>query len=671
MIFLLSSPVSLLCCFYVGLCSYLSQIQITCLNQIFCTLTVLCLFLISNYHIQLQQQSPTSDYLPEYKPKSGPLVSTGMFSPESSLITMPNVATTLNGFFSLIKYGLGGCNGGLGVDPGYGSWISCADDGQYRSSYGHLHYQSDINASVVDQAEDLSLLLTGGRLAPENIDKIVKACDTQDAASQLRCMQQLVVSAGEFHSTNHIKQNGEDRQDSTKPATTTSTESKKTYKALVYYYMSGGVDSYNMLAPYSCSPIDVYQKYRQVRGQNEVAEGLGLPLTRLLEIQANAIDQPTQPCSSFGINENLSILKSLFDDDDLNFIANAGLITEPSTVDNYKSNTDKLRLFSHDGMSAATQLVDVHDEFAGTGVAGRMADVLVEAGMRVDVFSIDGEQPLLVGEPGKGSPMFIVGTDGVAAINEDPSIDNMNAVIMDINNATTPDSGFFAETWSIKLADIFEKQSLIKEELDKVSLSTVWTAQSRIARELQTITRLMQTAPARGVERDIFYVESGGWDTHSDADVRMTRKFIEMNAAISNFVAELKVLGLWESTVLVQFSEFGRTLDPNTNDGADHAWGGHHFILGGSVKGGKVLGEYPSSFEQNSQNELVLSRGRMIPKHPWDAMWYGTAEWFGVPASGAGMDKVLPMHNNFPPELLYGKAALFDMMLSNEGLSTE
>ena len=46
-----------------------------------------------------------------------------------------------------------------------------------------------------------------------------------------------------------------------------------------------------------------------------------------------------------------------------------------------------------------------------------------------------------------------------------------------------------------------------------------------------------------------------------------------MNAVFVAFVAELKALSLWESTVVVQFSEFGRTLDPNTNFGADHAWG--------------------------------------------------------------------------------------------------
>lgn len=48
----------------------------------------------------------------------------------------------------------------------------------------------------------------------------------------------------------------------------------------------------------------------------------------------------------------------------------------------------------------------------------------------------------------------------------------------------------------------------------------------------------------------------------------------------------------------------------------------------------------------------------MIPTTPWDAMWKGTTEWFGI-AEGDEMNKVLPMHQNFPATSLYGKSELF------------
>ena len=129
----------------------------------------------------------------------------------------------------------------------------------------------------------------------------------------------------------------------------------------------------------------------------------------------------------------------------------------------------------------------------------------------------------------------------------------------------------------------------------------------------------------------------------------MINNFSRINAAIAAFVAELEVLGLWESTVVVQFSAFACTLDPNTGNGSDHAWGGQHFIFGGALNGGQVLGLYPDDFEQGDSANIALSRVRIIPTTttPWDFMRKPVAEWFGIPAGGPEMKKVLPLHENF------------------------
>jgi len=84
----------------------------------------------------------------------------------------------------------------------------------------------------------------------------------------------------------------------------------------------------------------------------------------------------------------------------------------------------------------------------------------------------------------------------------------------------------------------------------------------------------MQTRESRNSKRDIFFVRDGGYDTHDDVDVNLVENFAEINAAMEAFVNELKYLDLWSSTVVVQFSEFARTLNPNSGSGTDHAWGG-------------------------------------------------------------------------------------------------
>ena len=82
----------------------------------------------------------------------------------------------------------------------------------------------------------------------------------------------------------------------------------------------------------------------------------------------------------------------------------------------------------------------------------------------------------------------------------------------------------------------------------------------------------MQTRESRNSKRDIFYVQDGGYDTHSNVDISLINNFNRINGVIQAFVDEVNVLGLWDNTVVVQFSEFARTLDPNTGDGTDHGW---------------------------------------------------------------------------------------------------
>ena len=136
---------------------------------------------------------------------------------------------------------------------------------------------------------------------------------------------------------------GEDRASETAPSNST-----EPYKAIVYLYLGGGLDSYNMLAPYNCAPIDVHERYMQIRGQSAIAAGVGLPKNRLIEVNITETDpsQPPQPCTSFGIHENLPKLAELYNSGHLNFFANAGLLAKPVDTTNYSGDTP-VQLFAH------------------------------------------------------------------------------------------------------------------------------------------------------------------------------------------------------------------------------------------------------------------------------------------------------------------------------------
>ena len=55
---------------------------------------------------------------------------------------------------------------------------------------------------------------------------------------------------------------------------------------------------------------------------------------------------------------------------------------------------------------------------------------------------------------------------------------------------------------------------------------------------------------------------------------------------------------------------------------------GNYFVMGGDIDGGKVLGTYPHNL--TNDNELIFAPGIVIPTLPWESIWNGLAQWFGV-----------------------------------------
>lgn len=83
-------------------------------------------------------------------------------------------------------------------------------------------------------------------------------------------------------------------------------------------------------------------------------------------------------------------------------------------------------------------------------------------------------------------------------------------------------------------------------------------------------------------------IDLGGWDMHTDIGTvdggDMTNSLKTVGAALATFAAELGPD--LDSTTVVTMSEFGRRVEQNANNGADHGHGGVTMILGGGVKGG-------------------------------------------------------------------------------------
>jgi uncharacterized protein (DUF1501 family) len=86
-------------------------------------------------------------------------------------------------------------------------------------------------------------------------------------------------------------------------------------------------------------------------------------------------------------------------------------------------------------------------------------------------------------------------------------------------------------------------------------------------------------------------IETGGWDTHSGQRARLAAQL----RGLDQMVAAMKSgLGAdWANTLVMVATEFGRTVAPNGTGGTDHGQASAAMLLGGAVKGGQVLADWP------------------------------------------------------------------------------
>jgi uncharacterized protein (DUF1501 family) len=103
---------------------------------------------------------------------------------------------------------------------------------------------------------------------------------------------------------------------------------------------------------------------------------------------------------------------------------------------------------------------------------------------------------------------------------------------------------------------------------------------------------------ARLIGRDrnirLAFASLGGWDTHVNQGKGKGQLANRLQPLGEGLAALAKGLGQdWDDTVVVVISEFGRTVHENGNAGTDHGHGNVVWVLGGSVRGGRVYGDWP------------------------------------------------------------------------------
>ena len=172
--------------------------------------------------------------------------------------------------------------------------------------------------------------------------------------------------------------------------------------------------------------------------------------------------------------------------------------------DNYYVMTNT-QLFAHNHMQQEAKRIDPYDISSGTGVLGRMSDVLTREGRNVGSFSVDGLSVALTGMPGASEAPVTVDSSGVARVY----LDDTKAILPKLHNTSYSDSGIFAEAWSSSLMKSLGTSELLRNELEGLTTQNIFP-DSYLGNTLETISRLIATRHVRGVDVDTFYIDRNG-----------------------------------------------------------------------------------------------------------------------------------------------------------------
>ena len=401
------------------------------------------------------------------------------------------------------------------------------------------------------------------------------------------------------------------------------------YKALVCVFLFGGNDSYNMLVPRSNAEYAVYAASRQ---------NMAIAQTDLLPINPLTPDG-----ADYGLHPMMADVQSLFETNRAAFVTNVGPLIEPTTKDQFQNQSVQLppQLFSHnDQQNQWNSLRGVNQ--SKTGWAGRLADLIrtnVAGQQMATNVSLFGSTLL---QSADETVAYVMGSDGpipFIGFDDNDGGRAQRAAFEQVINAS------FGSIYERGFAEIQKRAvaaaDLISNALDNELPPTTDFPQTQLGQQLATVAHLIAARDRLQMQRQIFFVATGGFDSHDDQILNQPGLLGGVSAAMAAFYNATVELGVSDMVTSFTQSDFARTLTSN-GDGTDHAWGGNQLVIGDAVAGREMYGIYPR-LELDGPDDV--SGGRIIPTTSADQYAATLSRWFGIP--DADLATVAPHIDNF------------------------
>lgn len=421
------------------------------------------------------------------------------------------------------------------------------------------------------------------------------------------------------------------------------------YRALVCVYLQGGNDGHGTVIATDPSS---YAAFTQARSG---APGLAYPLNELLPITLKT----PQSGHTFALNPALTGVQNLFNAGRAAIIANTGTLVVPATKAQISANSVQLpdSLFSHFDQTAAWQAIASNlgsGEHIGWG--GAVADLIESMNLNTNsmftCISTAGIALFLAGQSSFQLNVTPAGPIPIYGLNQ-PAFGLQSASNPLSSILTADESNLFAKEYEVVINRSMQAQAMLASAMLPAGTGGVPNppqyldpltnklADNQLAISLQTVARIIGGRSSLGVNRQIFYVELGSFDTHNNQAVLHAQLLSQLGAALEYFDGLMNTTGLGSQVTTFTISDFGRTLTCNSN-GTDHGWGSHHVVVGGAVQGQDMYGQYPI-VGVNQANDV--GAGRLIPTTSVEQYAGTLARWFGL--SDGQVRQVFPNFANF------------------------
>ena len=460
-------------------------------------------------------------------------------------------------------------------------------------------------------------------------------------------------------------------------ASTSSGDTSIDYKALVNVFLSGGNDGVNTIIPLGVN----YAKYQRTRLLLAIDEKFILPLITKTSNSGGiagmhpalggfALKRGDSDYGSIDVNSPKGGLYKLYLEDKVAVLSNVGTLIEPTSKTTIEKKTAKLPNFlrAHNRQSRQWMTANYIDPIYAKGWGGRMMEKLnIKETLHHDfiatMMSVNGyndwqrgEKSVAFGINPKGGSLYNKGKIGL----EDARLEAFDAMLKSaVDDKSNPFIKHYGTLQSemisqsnhlvstvLKDLPLLNSEALFLEDFEKYDLSVELTSIPKpeidISLKLLAIVKLIQ-ARIEGrlnASHQTFFVDMGGFDTHGDQLLGHHTLLLHLSNAIYAFQRCMEEMGVSDKVTLFTGSDFGRSVTSNGR-GSDHGWGGHHFVVGGAVKGGDIYGELPN-VEFGSKD--THKEKYLIPTTATDQYGATLCRWFGATSH---LDELFPNLHNF------------------------